>query len=178
MCVRKTWCYRKLLHFERWTIGCRKTVCMCEEADVIEKYYILNFLILENSMYVWGGWCDRKLLHFELFDLEKQYVCVRRLMWSKIITFWTFWSWKTVCMCEEADVIENYYIVTFLILENSMYVRGGWCDGLQMWVGWGWPRQRTIPANPRKIQNSNKPHKLNFSWGRKFMMQSYMQHPG
>ena len=44
------------------------------------------------------------------------------------------------------------------------------------WAGGG-RRQRTIPANPRKIQNSNKPHKLNFSWGREFMMQSHMQHP-
>ena len=37
---------------------------------------------------------------------------------------------------------------------------------------------RWVLANPRKIQNSNKPHKLNFSWGREFMMQSHMQHPG
>ena len=35
------------------------------------------------------------------------------------------------------------------------------------WMGWGGRRQRTILANPRKIQNSNKPHKLNFSWGEK-----------
>ena len=31
----------------------------------------------------------------------------------------------------------------------------------------GGRRQRTILANPRKIQNSNKPHKLKFSWGEK-----------
>ena len=48
--------------------------------------------------------------------------------------------------------------------------------GSKCGMGWGGRRQRTILANPRKIQNSNKPHKLNFSWGREFMMQSYMQH--